>query len=71
MSDVASGQGEDADIGHIERQQILDCWVEGMTLGQIAEDIKLSVGVVKRILKEMQKELVKRGGVGDDQRGGF
>jgi DNA-binding CsgD family transcriptional regulator len=72
MNDVvASGQGGDENIGHIKRQQIFDCWAEGMTLGQIAEETKLSVGVVKRILKDMQKELVARGGGGHDQRGGF
>lgn len=63
MNDVGD-QGGDDNISHIKRQQILDCWVEGMTLGQIAEETSLSVGVVKRILKEMQKELVAREGGG-------
>lgn len=72
MNDVATGgQGGDDNIGHIKRQQIFECWAEGMTLGQIAEETKLSVGVVKRILKEMQKKLVARGGGGHGGRGEF
>lgn len=71
MSDITDGQDGDDNIGHIRRQQILDCWAEGMTLGEIAEETKLSVGVVKRILKEMQKEFVARGGGGYGKRGGF
>jgi DNA-binding CsgD family transcriptional regulator len=61
MNDMTGGQGGDGNIGHIKRQQILDCWAEGMTLGQIAEKTKLSVRVVKRILKQMQKEIVAHG----------
>jgi DNA-binding CsgD family transcriptional regulator len=71
MNAVAGDQGGDDNISHIKHQQIFDCWAEGMTLGQIAEEIKLSVGVVKRILKEMQKKLVARGSGGHDSRGGF
>jgi DNA-binding NarL/FixJ family response regulator len=63
MSDETGEQGGDDNISHIKRQQIFECWTEGMTLGQIAEETKLSVGIVKRILKEMQKALVApRGG---------
>lgn len=63
MDEIAGGTSGDDHIEHIEPDKILACWAKGMSLGQIARETRLSVGVIKRELKLKQKELVaQRGG---------
>jgi DNA-binding CsgD family transcriptional regulator len=46
-----SPEGEIGDI-------ILKLWKEGMSLSEIAQEIRESVGLVNRILKKIQKKIV-------------
>lgn len=63
MNDITDGQSGDEPIGHIKREQILTCWAEhNMRLGEIAQATELDVRVVRRELRQMQKQLVESEG---------
>jgi hypothetical protein len=50
--------GDGSDI----RRQILMAWGEQKSLIQIADELKLELGLVRESLKQEQKKIVERGG---------
>jgi hypothetical protein len=59
MNDILSGASGD-DGGDIWAQQIIENWIKGKTIKQISEETGWPIATVNRILKRMQKEIVKR-----------
>lgn len=55
-----SDSSDEDEIGEISKKQIIDSWARGNSPKQIADELRLPIKLVCRILKNVQKEFIKR-----------